>query len=91
MGVKWEYETAWVGLGSGGVVNMRAVRDRLFEIGNDGWELVAIIDGSAIFKRPVKPEPPAVMVVNVNGRQMNEVLEMVRTELDNYFERPMGG
>lgn len=78
-GVKWEYLT----------VTESSDRDSL---GRQGWELVAV-DKYLLhhFKRPLKPEPPAVMVVNINGRQMDEVLEMIRTELDNYFERPTGG
>ena len=38
---KWEYNTASAHLGT------------LGEMGKDGWELVAIVNGVAYFKRPV--------------------------------------
>lgn len=51
--VKWEYETrSWVGLDWNGDANVRAAYKMLSEMGNDGWELAAVIDGIAIFKRP---------------------------------------
>lgn len=84
---KWEYRKLHVGDMSQPV----PVGAALDEIGEQGWELVCSSGGWLFFKRPMQPIPPALMVVNVNGNQMNKILEAMREELDIYFKRPTGG
>lgn len=49
---KWEYKvTDWVGKGWDGNINFRDAYKLLSEMGEEGWELVAVKDGVAIFKR----------------------------------------
>ena len=56
--VKWEYRWA---------IADGIMRDSMNGFGADGWELFVIDDGIAYFKRPVKPQMPATLVVNSNA------------------------
>lgn len=76
---KWEYK--WI---KGGDLYPELL-DRL---GLQGWEWAGMLARDyVILKRPARPEPPALLVVNnVNGMEMEQLIDCLKAELDRYWE-----
>ena len=55
--------------------------------GKEGWELIERINDYGIFKRPARPEPPALLVVNnIPGTDSQSLIDTIKAELDRYWE-----
>lgn len=79
---KWEYIYSYMDSPS-------SLGEVLNNLGAEGWELVQYFPDSdaGIFKRPAKPEPPALLVVNnVSGMDFQQLVDSIKAELDLYWE-----
>jgi len=51
MEIKWEYKVLYIGYQSGNIMQQDTII--MEQLGQVGWELVTIVDRSAVFKRMI--------------------------------------
>ena len=62
-------------------------QEALTQRGQEGWELIRQQSVYGIFKRPARPEPPALLVVNnIPGADFRSLIDSIKAELDRYWE-----
>ena len=79
---EWEYTVQ-------ALPDFHYMEDCLNDFGVEGWELVALDfkAQAAVFKRPARPEPPALLVVNnIPGTDFQQLIDSLKAELDRYWE-----
>ena len=79
----WEYKLAWL-------LEPCAEEPTLNKLGAERWELVAydFDDDMGIFKRPVEPEPPGLLIVNgAAGIDFTQLSDEIMEALTEFSKR----